>query len=336
MSANAALDMLGQSRTVEQGVRSKVVVVEHDKDKLGALKNFIETCNLDGYQASKSTVLSVLKRSVDLGAIFLSLADGDRSGDVELALAIHKARAELPIFLRVDSHAVASDLPVELQNTVAGVYVYGEVAQLKGLVDTFLFNRHYPNEFVASVKDFTLSAFRAAFKGLQIEVDPPYIVKDKIIYGELFSLLPLESNWCRGYMTLQSEEDSVREAIAARKTQLNAVEPSFRHVNELLAELANMIWGGFKTRYGAAVIEPQGRVRVEVPIIINHARRYISFGTDDPQLCFKFTLTDPEGKLRPVVMYQKFIFSLDWSPEKYAESNQSVNDLVTSGELEMF
>ena len=336
MNSIAAINVPVPASAEIPGIRSKVVVVEHDRKKLDALKSFIESCNLDGYQASKSTVLTILKRSVDLGAIFLSLADGDRSGDVALAQAIHQARAELPIFLRVDSHAVASNLPQELKNTVSGVYVYGEIEQLKGLVDTFLFNRHYPNEFVASVKDFTLSAFRAAFKGLQVEVDPPYIVKDKIVYGELFSLLPLESAWCRGYMTLQSEEDNVRAAIAARKTQLNAIEPNFRHVNELLAELANMIWGGFKTRYGTLAGDPQGRVRVEVPIIINHGRKYISFGTDDPQLCFKFRLTDPEGKLPSVVMYQKFIFSLDWSPEKYAESNQSVNELVSSGELEMF
>lgn len=336
MSANMAIDFRSPLHAGEQGLRSKVVVVENDKEMLGALKDFVETYNLDGYQASKSTVLSILKRNIDLGAIFLSLEDGNRSGDIELILAIHKARKELPIFLRVDSKAIQNDLPAELKNTIAGVYVYGEVTQLKELVDSFLFNRHYPNEFVTSVKDFTLSAFKAAFKGLQIAVDPPYIVNDKIIYGELFSLLPLESHWCRGYMTLQTEEDNVRLAIAEHKTQLNAVEPGFRHANELLAELANMIWGGFKTRYGAAVIDPQGRVRVEVPIIINHARKYISFGTDDPQLCFKFTLTDPEGKLRPVVMYQKFIFSLDWSPERYAESNQSVNELVSTGELELF
>ena len=292
MNLSATIKVPAQSPAEQHGIRSKVVVVEHDKDKLRALKNFIENSNLDGYQASKSTVLSILSRSVDLGAIFLSHSDGHRREEVELALAIHKARAELPIFLRVDAQMAVGDLPVELRNVIAGVYVHGEFESLKELVDTFLFNRHYPNEFVAGVKEFTLSAFRAAFKGLNVEVDPPYIVKDKIIYGELFSLLPLESAWCRGYMTLQSEEENVRAAIAARKTQLHAVEPSFRHVNELLSELANMIWGAFKTRYGSTTTEAHGRVRVEVPIIINHARRYISFGADDPQLCFKFTLTD--------------------------------------------
>ncbi len=336
MNSIVSINAPAQARAEDRKIRSKVVVVEHDKDKLGGLKQFIESCNLDGYQASKNTVSSVLKRNVDLGAIFLPYAAGHESDDMELALAIHMSRSDLPIFLRVDSHEVANDIPAELRNAVAGVYVHCEFERLKELVDTFLFNRHYPNAFVAGVKEFTLNAFQAAFKGLHVEADPPYIVKDKIIYGELFSLLPLESVWCRGYMTLQSEEDSVREAIAARKTQMHAIEPNFHHVNELLAELANMIRGGFKARYGSGAVDLLGNVRVEVPIIINHAHRYISFGADAPQLCFKVTLTDPDGKLRPVVMYEKFIFNLDWSPEKYAESNQNVNEMVSSGELELF
>lgn len=333
---NTIAGMNVEERDEGRKVRSKVVVVEHDKEKLTALKQFIESSNLDGYQASPHTVSSVLKRNVDLGAIFLPYASGHENGDMELALAIHMSRSELPIFLRVESAAAANNLPPKLNNAVTGVYVHADFQRLKELVDTYLFNRHYPNAFVTSVKDFTLNAFQAAFKGMHVEADPPYIVKDKIIYGELFSLLPLESVWCRGYMTLQSEEDNVREAIAARKTQMHAVEPNFHHVNELLAELANMIRGGFKTRYGSEAVGLQGHVRVEVPIIINYAHKYISFGTDTPQLCFKITLTDPEGKLRPVVMYEKFIFSLDWSPEKYAESNQNVDEMVDSGELELF
>lgn len=325
-----------QAPAGEHGIRSKVIVVEHDKDKLGALKEFIESNNLDGYQASKHTVAGTLKRNVDLGAIFLPYTGSSKAEDMDLAVAIHLSRPELPIFLRVDSYATSDDMPPKLSSAVTGVYVHGEFERLKELVNTFLFNRHYPNAFVTSVKDFTLNAFHAAFKGLHVEADAPYIVKDKIIYGELFSLLPLESSWCRGYMTLQSEEDSVRAAIAARKTQMHAIEPNFHHVNELLAELANMIRGGFKTRYGSEAAELQGHVRVEVPIIFNYAHKYISFGTDAPQLCFKITLTDPDGRLRPVVMYEKFIFSLDWSPEKYAESNQNVNELVSSGELELF
>lgn len=336
MQSTAVINESSISRASGYDVYSKVLVVEHDAAKLETLKHFIENCKLVGYQASKNTIENILKSSVDLGAMFLPHTDAQGNSNAALILAIHRARSELPIFLRVASHEAVVELPDELKKAVAGFYVYGELERMKALVDKYLFNRHYPSEFVASVKEFTLSAFRAAFRNFEVAADIPYIVKDKIIYGELFSLLPLESSWCRGYMMLQCEEENIREAIAARKTQLNSSDPDFRHVNGLLGELANMIWGGFKTRYGASSIDTQGRVRVEVPIIINHARKFISFGADDPQLCLKFTLTDPDGELGPVVVYEKFIFSLDWSPDKYAEANRSVNELVSSGELEMF
>ena len=38
--------------------------------------------------------------------------------------------------------------------------------------------------------------------------ETPYIVRDRIIFGEVFSLIPLESSWCRGYMMLQTEEQA--------------------------------------------------------------------------------------------------------------------------------
>ena len=74
--------------------------------------------------------------------------------------------------------------------------------------------------------------------------------------------------------------------------------------------------------------------RIQVPTIVNHCRNYISFGTDDPQLCFHYTITDNEGKLEPVSMYQKFVFHLSWAPEEFQD--EPVDDLVTNGELEFF
>ena len=212
----------------------------------------------------------------------------------------------------------------------------GQYDQLKELIDTYLFTRHYPSEFVSAIKELSLEAFNAAFKDTHITVDSPYIVKDKIIYGELFSLMPLESSWCRGYMMLQTDEKNVMDVVVAKKTSLNPVEVNFRHVNSVLGELSNMIWGKFKTMYGLTPTQESTRVRVEVPIIVNHGRKFISFGSDDPQLCFKYTLSDADTKLGPITMYQKFVFSLDWSPEKYQENEKHVDELVSSGELELF
>jgi hypothetical protein len=328
------LNALPQRDPIE--LLSKVIIIEHEESALAVLKDFFEQNQLVGYRATKNTILGVLNSSIDMGAIFLPAHDENGASNLALAVDIHKARPELPIFLRLAPAASPSDIPEEQKRACAGFYADNDRAQLKELIDTYLFSRHYPSEFVTEMKNLTLSAFEATFRDITIEVDPPYIIKDKIIYGELFSLLPLESNWCRGYMMLQSEEKNVLDVIAAHKTSLRPIEATFRHVNTVLGELSNMIWGAFKTRYGAAQNDAAGRIRVEVPIIVNHMRKFVSFGSDDPQLCFKFTLTDPAGKLAPVVMYQKFIFSLDWSPEKFAESVKDTDDMVSSGDLELF
>lgn len=317
-------------------VFSKVLINEYDRSVVDALKGFLTENRMVGYKVSKDKMFRVLNSSIDLGAVFIPEYDSRGNRNIELAIEIHRARPELPIFLRRESDASLRDYPDEVQRIFAGAYVRGHYAQLKEHIDTYLFTRHYPSEFVTAIKELSLDAFKAAFKDTHITVDAPYIVKDKIIYGELFSLMPLESSWCRGYMMLQTDEKNVMDVIIAKKTSLNPMEVNFRHVNSILGELSNMIWGSFKTLYGLTPAQEAARVRVEVPIIVNHGRKFISFGSDDPQLCFKYTLSDADTRLGPITMYQKFVFSLDWSPEKYQENEKNVDALVSSGELELF
>lgn len=331
------MNVITRPSEAEHAVLSKVIVVEHDPHILAEIKSFFEECNLVGYRATLENASTIIGTNIDLGAIFLAEADSDGRNCFELVNAIHIVRPDLPIFLRLLPNHLPKDLPPEVAKCLAGVFAYGDFSRAKELIETYLFSRHYPTEFVSEMKAMSLAALRASFKEMHIEAEQPYIVKDKLIYGELFSLIPLESNWCRGYMTIQTEEEKIREMILAKKSTLNTPEPNFIHVNAVLGELSNMIWGSFKARY--RIKDPQGapgQVRVEIPIVVNHLRKYISFGTDDPQLCFKFKVTDPEGKLASSFIYQKFVFSLDWAPEKYAESNRSVNELVSSGELELF
>ena len=320
----------------EHGLMTKILVNEYDKTILGSLKGFLSNNGIIGYKVTKDKILRVLASSVDLGAVFLPEKDNRGNSNIELAIEVHRARPELPIFLRREGGNLLTDFPADIQRIFSGAYVNGQYDHLREILDTFLFTRHYPGEFVNGVKELSLESFHATFKNMTITADSPYIVKDKIIYGELFSLMPLESSWCRGYMMLQTEESNVMDVIASQKTSLNPMEPNFRDVNAVLGELSNMIWGGFKHRYGLSPGDDTGRVRVEVPIIINHSRKFISFGSDDPQLCFKYTLTDPEGKLNPIVLYQKFVFSLDWSPENYEENEKNVDELVDNGALELF
>ncbi|MBI3563223.1 MAG: chemotaxis protein CheX [Gammaproteobacteria bacterium] len=332
LSASGPLNL--PENSVNNDIVCKVLVYEHDKSVSALLKEFFTHSNLVGYAVRKDNLVRILNSNVDLGGVFITENDSRGHSNLGLAIDVHKNRPELPIFLRRESLHHMEDYPKELQKIFAGFYLKTDLSPLKELTDTFLFTRHYPNEFVHEIRSKSLEAIKSSFKNMLITVEPPYIVKDKVIYGELFSLMPLESSWCRGYMMLQSEETNVLDVIKARKTTLNPIEPNFRHVNSVFGELSNMIWGAFKNLYGSAGIG--NGLRVEVPIIVNHARKYISFGSEDPQLCLKYTLSDQDGTLQPIVIYQKFIFSLAWSPEKFAESQKKVEALVSTGELELF
>lgn len=337
MQLSPQQSLMTQSTPDENEVLCKVIVIEQSSERLAVLRSFFEECKLLGYRVTRENMQSILATNIDLGGMFLPELDEQGNSYIDLAISVHQTRPDLPIFLGLEPGRRLEDLSVEAQKAVVGAYVHGDTHRMKDLVETYLFSRHYPSEFISGIKEITSGVLQTAFKDMQMFVDHPYIVKDKVIYGELFSLIPIETNWCRGYMMLQMEEGKIVEAISAKKALINPPEPHFRHVNSILGELSNMVWGGLKNRYGSKNTQAvAGQVRVEVPIIVNHARKYISFGSDDPQLCFKFTLTDLTGDLTPIVIYQKFIFSLDWAPERFAESNQSVNELVNGGELELF
>ena len=96
-----------------------------------------------------------------------------------------------------------------------------------------------------------------------------------------------------------------------------------------------LIWGAIKNRYLSSVREDT--YLSQVPIIVNNLHRYISFGSENPQLCFKYIISDSDdATVRPLVIQQKFIFNLNWSPEDFSENVPSADELVSSGELEFF
>jgi len=318
-------------------VMSKVLVVEQDADALDYLKKFFHKNNLIGMRVNDDRLISLLESNVDLGAIFLSenYVTDDKTG-IEFAKMLHRTRPELSIFLRREYGGHVVELSDDVQRLFSGTYELGEDDRLKNLVDTFLFQKHYPMDFVSGVKELSLNAMHASFKEMDITCEPAYLVKDKIIFGELLSLISLESSWCRGYMMIEVNEEHLAGMIQGHKAVCDPADLNFRHVNAVLGELSNMVWGGFKSRFISSETMHSTGHRVEIPIIINHMRKYISFGSDDPQLCFKYTLSDRHGKTSPVTLVQKFIFSLEWDSEKFSESQKSVDEFVNSGDLEFF
>jgi len=323
---------------------SKVLIHEFENVALTVLKDVCIQNNLVGLKVttgdnsvglkdSSNDINEILISNVELGAIFLTEApDCNGITGLELCTKIHQERPELPIFLR---RTKDSALDEDVQNAIAGSYETNNIHKLNELINEYICSMYYPVELAQGFQEISIKAFESLMPGAEIRCDYPYLVKDQIIYGELFSLIPLESDWCRGYMMLQTTENEILELIRSGQTAIHASRPSRYEINSILNEATNMIWGSVKSRYFANA-DADADNRTHVPIIVNHAHKHISFGSTEPQLCFKYTVHDPEHKFQNFTLHQRLIFNLNWSPEKFAESDKIIEEFVDGGELEFF
>ncbi len=316
---------------------SKVLILDDGAAHLDSLKAFCEETGLVGIRPPKggANLMSILKSNVDLGGILLHEHFGNAPGQgIELARKIHASRPELPIFLRRETTASVAGLSEKDAAMFRCAFTLADLQILRATLDTSIFNRAYPNDLVRGITGFTHSALETLFRDCEIDIETPYLVKDRIIYGEVFSLISIESNWCRGYMMFQSAEDPVLDLLR-HDSGHKAEKWTFRELNQVLGELTNLAWGAFKNRY-VDHDHPIPTSQTQVPILINHHRGYISFGSDEPQLCLKYMLRHRnQPELAPVPIFQRFVFNLNWSPDAFRE-NPPIESLVDSGALELF
>ncbi len=277
------------------------------------------------------SIRDMLNLNIDLGSVFLCDDPnlGGKSGQ-ELALEIAHLRPELPIFFR---YREGEQLPENVEKICSGTYARGEFEKLEGFVNRYIFNRHYPRSFIDSIASITTEVLDQSFEGMTVECGIPYLIRDRLVFGHLFSLIRLESSWCRGYMMVQAEEGCVMPLIADGRTSLDMTNLDFRSVNAIMSDLTNMIWGRFKACFVDNQKEAKARYLAEVPIVVNHSRGYVTFGFDDPKLCFHYRLHDPSGVIEPVSIFQRFVFHLQWSPEDFIVHPDPMENLVKSGDL---
>lgn len=319
---------------------SKVLVLDDSKACHEQIKAFCESSRLIGVKTQTDKVMSLLKSNVDLGCIFLSETfDGKADGGLRLGREIHEVRPDLPIFLRREHSSSLKGLSEQDQRNFSAAFTMQRISDLKSAIDECIFSLAYPNALVRGITEMTKAALESQFKGLSTAIETPYIVRDRLIFGEIYTLIPIEGSWCRGYMTLQAEEAALMKLVQSDKTHFSPDSADdFRNLNGVLGEITNLIWGSFKNRYITAA--PDGKASFylsQVPIVINHRHRYISFGSENPQLCFQYTLKDRlDEHAKPVSIYQRFVFNLNWSPEDFSENEVSVDELFHSGELELF
>lgn len=289
----------------------KVLVLESDADSAQWLREVFDGHGLVGVKAQAVSLASVLQSRVDLGAVFLSDDFiGQREPTLELACELNRLRPELPIFLRTSAAALSMS-PAQ-QRAIRHVYSTTEREALDSAIQSALFSLVYPEALVGGIAELTTTSLRGQFRGVEVRCDPPFIVRDRLIFGEVYSLIPLESSWCRGTMMMQVEERSLKRLITHQLGEVeNDQRDSIRAINHVFAETTNLVWGAFKNRFIAHESQSAAQF-TQVPTVINHAQRYISFGSEDPQLCFRYFLTIPNEP--PVELHQRFVFNLSWSP----------------------
>ncbi|MDE2600216.1 MAG: chemotaxis protein CheX [Rhodocyclaceae bacterium] len=315
---------------------SKVLVLDETGSGGEMLKAFCDETGLAPIRPQKHAVagvMAILNSNVDLGGILLYEDFGGCGRGIALAREIHASRPELPIFLRRRAVASMAGFDADTAAMFRCAYTMDDLSVLRGSIEASVFSRVYPTDLVRNIGSMTRESLRTLFRHCDVEVETPYLVKDKIIYGEVFTMIAIESAWCRGYMMLQAAEEQALSLLDSAAA--DGARRSFRELNNVLGEATNLIWGGFKNKYVSPVGAPPAG-QTQVPIVINHQRRYISFGSEDPQLCFKYVLKDRERPDAPgVPIYQRFVFNLNWAPESFAE-NPTVESFVESGELELF
>ncbi|MDB5835490.1 MAG: hypothetical protein JWR14_5320 [Caballeronia sp.] len=312
---------------------SKVLVLDDSPVHANAIKRFCDEHNLVGLKVRKNRLLSVLRSNIDLGAILFSESyGGSLEESAEIAIKINTVRPELPIIIRRDSSATLDGLPDSLRRVLCAAYLASDMAPLRKVIDEYIFSLDYPNALVRGILEITESILSSLFKNVSITWDTPCIVRDRIIFGEVFSLIPLESTWCRGYMMMQAEEQPILDLLD--RHDMCDGPADFRDLNSLLGEITNLIWGSFKNRYMGDA-DALARSQVQVPLLVNHKQKYISFGTANPQLCFMYNLTDEQSG-HTVKLHQRFIFNLSWSPEDFSEVTKEFGAVVEAGELDLF
>ncbi len=314
---------------------SKVLILDNAVEHFDKIKQFCDDNGLIGLRIHSNNVLRTLNSYVDLGGIFIAEDyAGSLEKTIELSNSIRATRPELPIILRRNAETLAEALPEKSARCFVSTYTIDDLSPLNRFIEDYIFSVVYPNALIRGITEISVQSLQSQFKAQVVTANAPYIVRDRIIFGEVFSLIPLESNWCRGYMMLQTEE-SILDSLVVSDVGIQYSQTPFRELNNLLGEVTNLIWGAFKNRFINEDIDRANRSVTQVPLVVNHQNKYISFGSENPQLCFKYTLLDEATGLFCSI-YQWFIFNLDFTPELFEEIQTTVDDLIDSGELELF
>lgn len=312
---------------------SNILMYENNQQYKQTLKQLCQEFNLNGvFVSNPQKLISAIDNKMNIGAILLSNADIDL---VTMLAEIIKRLPGVPLFIQFEDDAVKK-LNKEYFNEIIRSYDPNDLETIKALFSRHLFNRIYPPELVEKLNQIAVDAIKSKFINVTIDNTEGFLASDKRIYGGRTELMSVRSSWCEGVVMLQTQGHEIEGMIKAGRSTFPGDDGyASLYAEDLLRELMNMIWGGFKSKFVPNNIETTVN-KMDVPITINHDDRYISFGVIDPLLCFKYEISDSVGnEFKALPLYLKFSFHIYWDLSSYQE-NESVDELVETDDLEFF
>ncbi len=320
---------------------SNILVLDVEAANESALRQFCEQSGIVGTTPSVSSeigALAILEAHSEFGGVFVAEDYlGTQEKTLQLVRKIRAARPELPLFLRrASSNRGLTGLSLDDAAMFVQCYTVSDLHNLRVGLEESIFRRLYPNELARGIRELTKNSLEGLFKGCQVTSEAPYLSSERMMPGEFFTLIGINTEWCSGYMTILGPELPLLEVLGHVECLNGGAQLDFRALNNYISEATNVVWGSFRNRYVRVESPPSS---IQVPIVVNHRHRFISFGSDDPQLCFKYVIRPANaGPDAPCAwLYQRFVFNLSWNPDKFRAFQSTEPEVVwTSGELEEF
>jgi hypothetical protein len=301
-----------------------ILVYDNDDEAVNLIETLssegkIETSEQDGISILESIALSDLTQS-DICAVFLSENfDSDGLTGFHIAAKIHRLRSNIPIFMRLDGQRTINDIPTEHRQLITGCYNTCDPAQLKKITDSFLYGYFFPNRLVDILLDAGLFTLKSAIKHCEIRPSRPFLIYDYTLAAEFTSILPIQLPFGNGSLTFSINENDALTLIKNEHTSLQKDQFSIDHCNQLISEITNQFWGKVRRMCAPVYGRDQLRSPVYIPLVVNHKMKYINFGNNTPQLCFRYLLIRdhliPEG----ISVGFKIIFNSILRPNDFCE-----------------
>jgi len=306
-------------------LKCKALVLEPDPQVCEAITSKLLQFGLDVISIDVDQILNGIENYIDIAMVFFPSLNEASADIVQAFEYLDYNRPTLPIFFNDAEGDIESFSDYEHH------FFYGiEQDNLTEPLNELLYKRVFPQAFIESVIDVTKEAVAHEFITMEFSQTEACLVTESILYGQVFSLIPVESEWYRGYLIQQSTEKEILQMIAEGKTQLSRQQLNFRDVNIIIGESTNLVWGGLKRKFASGFLGNSDFL-MQVPLIVNHKRKYISFGSTEPHLCLSITLKDRESG-REVKLIQRLVFHLNWQ----ADNCPAISDEQEDGEIEFF